>query len=135
VDEQLDLVEVYEGVVAERAQEAEQLQQELARAELQLELERIWNRIFGSQVAALRVLDAAPQGLTRQALEPIYEDARARRGLALTFDQWMTFLLRDGLGGSLVELAPQGTYHIGQKGQALLGYGDVSGYGNMLRPH
>lgn len=120
-----------EEAIAGQLAQAEELARQVGRLEAQLDLEQHWNRIFGSQVAALRALDAAPQGLTRQALEPIYEEGR-RRGLVLPFDQWMAFLLRDGLGGSLVAIAPDGTYLITQKGGALLGYGDASGFGPRL---
>jgi hypothetical protein len=45
----------------------------------------------------------------------------------------MAFLMRQGLGGSLVEIAPDGTYRITLKGGALVGYGDASGFG--FRPY
>ncbi len=132
--EGLDLVEYYEQALTEQQTEAEQLQQQLAVAELRVELEMLWNRIYGSQINALRQLRDAPNGLTREALKPIHADAQARRGLLLPFDTWMEFLIRKtGPSGSFVTLAPDGTYLITQKGVAFLGYGEASGY--RYRPY
>jgi hypothetical protein len=75
-----DVANAAEEAIAGHFEEAQELREQLGRTEALLDLEQYWNRIYGSQVAVLRALDAAPRGLTRQALQPIrrWEASRSR---------------------------------------------------------
>lgn len=97
-----------------------------------LDFERTWNVIYGSQLAVLRALSAAPAGLPRSAIEPVFEDAKKNRGLlpSWKFDDWMGFLLRTHheIGLPLVEINERGNYQLSARGSAFLGYVDRIGY-------
>jgi hypothetical protein len=54
------------------------------------DFERIWGLIFGSQIDALRRLNAVP--MNRQELQDIHTEATAQRGMAHPFDRWLAFL-------------------------------------------
>jgi hypothetical protein len=113
--------------------EVQQLRDQLVFKDMLLDFERIWNAIYGSQVHALRVLRAAPEGAPRQSLEPIFEEAK-KRGLpaTLAFEDWMQFLLAptNTTDQGLVFIDAAGNYRLSTRGRAFVGYVDRNRYGN-----
>jgi hypothetical protein len=130
IDEQFELVE---GVRAEyvRRLAEEQVQQteltnylltELATKELQVDFERIYRIIWGSQIAALRSLRAAPAGLPRTPIEAHLSQAKQTTIEILrpkaTFEEWFSFLESTDLATA----SPDGLYRIKPKGVGFLTY-------------
>ena len=107
-------------------QTLEQLTRDLISAQVELDFERIYRLILGSQIRALQALrDAHPGSAPRSLIEPIFESARAQAPLALgtwTFEQWIGFLLRQ----SVVEQLGDGMFRITQKGLAFVAYLEVA---------
>lgn len=116
-------------------QTAEELIQQGLTTRIELDCERGYRLIFGSQIRALRALsDALPTSVPRSLLEPIFEAAKSAQILALpewwTFEQWVGFLLRQSvLGRPFVQQLGDGTYKLEDAGQAFLRYIDNNGFG------
>jgi hypothetical protein len=111
----------------------ERLTGELVSAQLELDFERTYSAILGSQVRLLHALgEAHPASVPRAFVEALFDAEKTRWGLVLgswSFEQWMGFLLRRGYGGrSLVEQLGDGTYKLTEKGGAFLGYLQSRGY-------
>lgn len=130
------VVDEYEEQLGQEQQQhqqtVEQLTGALVSAQVDLDFERIYRLILGSQIRALQALrDSHPASVPRSLLEPIFEAAKAQAQLALaswTFEQWIGFLLRAGGAGDqpLVEQLGDGTYKITQKGLAFTAYIEVA---------
>jgi len=136
IDEQEELIESVRHEYEERLAE-EQVQQaeltsyllnELAAKELQVDFERIYRVIYGTQVAALRALRAAPAGLPRAAVEAPLEQAKQSSIELLrprvTFADWFGFLERNDLATA----GDDGLYRITPKGVGFLTYIEGLGY-------
>lgn len=139
VAEEADLlaeqVEEYELRLAEQQLAAQEergrLLRQLAVAELGRDFERIYRVIYGSQIAALRSMLAAPEGLPREALEAHLTASKATWTAmpfiqSLTFEQWIGFLLSNAL--AMLPQPPPGPYRITSKGSGFLGYIDAGRY-------
>jgi hypothetical protein len=128
-EEQSELIELvagaYEVQLAQAQQEherqVEHLVNRLVRAQFELDFERQYQWIFGSQVRALRAMRDAGGQLPRAALEPIFEGVWAQLATGLTFDTWMSYLLHASYHSALV-VHVNGTYQITPKGLAFLAY-------------
>jgi hypothetical protein len=120
------VVEEYEAQMAQaqeqHQEQVERIINELVVARLELDFERQYQWIFGSQLRALRALRDARGQLPRAALEPIYEAVRPQLWSGFTFDTWIGYLLRVTLHSALAVAVNGGTYHITPKGRAFLGY-------------
>jgi hypothetical protein len=122
------IVNDYEAQLQERGEQYEQqeaqLRSDLFIARLELDLERTYRWIFGSQIQALRALqDAHPASVPRTLVEPIFDAAKAQYPdfhRASTFETWIRFLLNEGIAGSLVEQLGDGTCKVTLKGTAFL---------------
>jgi hypothetical protein len=142
VEESKELVQAYqeedeahEAQVMEARLEREYLRRRLAVTEIQLDFERIYRVIYGSQIAALRSLRAAPEGsLPRGFLESHLALSKATWTAFphiqnLTFEEWLGFLVRNELVSVPVanDLASVLAQHdtITQKGAAFLDYIDL----------
>lgn len=125
-----EIISDYERELAERQEERQQSEQaliaELVSAQIDLDFERIYRVIFGSQVQALRALrDVHPASVPRTLVEPIFGAVKAQFSdafAAWSFEMWIAFLLREGYGGSLVEQLGDGTFRLTLKGSTFLDY-------------
>ena len=122
------IVDAYEQSIAEAQQTEEALRRELAFTQIELEFERLYRIIYGSQMAALRELAGAdPGGVPRQRLHHDYRAARAKWGdvvLPDDPDTWASFLTV----ADLAELRPDSRNYITPKGKAFLNYVNAKGY-------
>ena len=122
-----------ERVRAEAEESAERLAEQVVFARLELDFERTYGLIFGSQLRALRALRVAGvEGLPRHEIEVHFEAMRAvAEGVGAdpwAFEQWMTYLMRATYSGPLVEVAASGNYVITQAGNNFLIYIEMRGY-------
>jgi hypothetical protein len=107
-----------EEEIARLEQDTQELGDRLARAEIELKFERIYNIIFGSQIRLLKLLDLRPDGEDRDYIEQFYQDvARTHPDLFRDdhLDRYISFLTDNGL----VEYA-NSKYRITQEGQVFL---------------
>jgi hypothetical protein len=118
------LIDDYEQRLQERHLQAEEERKELLRhialTDLQLSYERTYRVIYGSQIAALRALRAAPNGVTRSGLNVLLEQSKATWSFAtwlqaLPLDTWLGFLFYEelitypnGVGQDPVKITPKG---------------------------
>jgi hypothetical protein len=128
-----ELREEYETALAVTQQQSseviERLLTQVATTELRADFESIYAHIYESQVAALRTIRATPTGAHRISLEAHLSQAKTVWGAApwfqvLTYEDWIGFLLRNGLA----EIGDDGLYRITPKGAAYLGYTEGLGY-------
>jgi hypothetical protein len=100
-------------------------------AQIALEYERVYNAIYGSQIAALRLFKDSPDGLRKEQLQE--HVTRVKETFAfvawvqtLTFNGWIGFLLIK----LLVENPPpdSNVYKITPKGSGFLDYIDTAKY-------
>ncbi|MDQ5822320.1 MAG: hypothetical protein M3540_12845 [Actinomycetota bacterium] len=128
-------VEEYERLLGEQhlaaQEERARLLRQLAAAQLGRDFERIYRVIYGSQIAALRSLNATEDGVPQIALEAHLNQSKATWTTmpfiqSLTFEQWMGFLLRNGL--AIHPEPPNGPYKITSKGSGFLGYIEAGRY-------
>jgi hypothetical protein len=123
------LVEAYEQAANTEAA----LTRELALKDLQLDFERIYRVIYGSQVDALRQLRQLPSGSDRDTLRMHFLQAQAAAPpvpalQARTFEAWLAWLISIGL----IEVDSMNQLHLTTKGSAFLDYIDASGYPQPL---
>ena len=72
----------------------------LAGAQIVLHFERTYNTIYGSQVRALRWLNAAQRGVAASELKPFFDEAKQRFEALYSsyeFRQWLIYLATQGL--------------------------------------
>lgn len=115
-------------VLEENAQQVfQQLLNELSIKDIQLDFERIYNLIFGSQIALLELLLPIPEGESRIFLNLYYSRVKVLN--SPTFDNWafdvyVDFLIKN----KLVEFTPTGNFRIIEKGRGFLSYITNLGY-------
>jgi hypothetical protein len=109
----------------------EVLLRKLATTEIRADFESIYARIYGSQVAALRTLGAAPNGASRASVEAhlaqVKNDVSERLVVwlqSLPFEEWFGYLQQQGLA----EVDAAERYHITAMGVGFLAYIDGLGY-------
>ena len=102
------------------AEERTELLRHIAIKDLQLDYEREYRVIYGSQISALRALAATPAGLDRAALQAILDQTKTTYSWAewlqgLSFDNWIGFLFLEdligypnGLGQDPITITPKG---------------------------
>lgn len=111
----------YEARYAELEQNTQKLIQELSLKELQLEFERIYNVIFGSQIRLLELVRTKPDGADWHCLSAYYEQVKRTNPGSFTnwaVDQYLQFLLTR----KLIELDPAGYHRLTEKGSSFLSY-------------
>jgi hypothetical protein len=67
---------------------------------IRAKFEEIDREIYGTQMNLLMALQGAPQGLTREEIEPFFQahiEWLKKEGMSNTFDNWMLFLIARGL--------------------------------------
>jgi hypothetical protein len=133
---------VIANLQAEHAVKLEQAQHEaqaviqrllrrLAITEIRADFESIYGRIYGSQVAALRTLRAAPNGAARASVEAHLAHVKSNVNLRLVlwletlrFEEWFGYLQQQGLA----EVDTDERYHITTRGACFLAYIEGLGY-------
>jgi hypothetical protein len=120
---------------AKAGDERRRLLAQLVVAQLALDYERIFRVIFGTQIQALRSMQATPEGVHRDALQKLVDESalgasivRAASGGAptISFQSWIGFLLIY----RLAENPPPDTdvYKITTRGTGFLNYIDAGRY-------
>lgn len=122
-DEELldEMQKEYETKYAELEQNSQKLIQELSLKDLQLEFERMYHVIFGSQLRLLDLLSAKPAGVDRQLLASYYAEVQKAHPGSFTnwpLEQYLQFLLTR----KLIELGEHGRYRLTEKGSSFLSY-------------
>ena len=108
------------------------------RAEIELDLERTYRIVWGSQVRALRLLASRDAQVgSREDVEAVYASAVAmwpKFFERIPFEQWMRFLLAETHyeGASLVAAELGGGYRITEVGEVFLAYIDHRAYPEPL---
>lgn len=117
--------EVVEEIAGAAVAAQEEVVRELSMARLNFEFERLFNRIFGSQVFLLERLRDGPKH------EPFMDawfngvvEKYPTMGMTYSKESYLGFLLANGLAEEEVP----GTYRITDKGRAFLGYLAFAGY-------
>jgi len=94
-----EIIENYEYQLALASEDVDQLRRDLAFEDLMLDFERIYLRIYESQMTALRTLrGASPSGLTRGSLEPFLRVVKVTYpsvAAVLSFARWIDFSQSD----------------------------------------
>ena len=108
----------------------------LNRKELRADFEYVWGRIYGSQIAALRVLRAmSPAGVERDGLEANLRAVKAQFPALqwvqnLPFERWFAFLEQNDLATRAADAAD--LFHVTPKGTGFLTYIEALAYPNRL---
>jgi hypothetical protein len=109
----------------------QRLLRQLAIAEIRADFESIYARIYGSQIAALETLRAAPNGASRASVEAhlaqVKNSVSTRLVVwlqSLPFEKWFGYLQQHGLA----EVDADERYHITTMGAGFLAYIEGRGY-------
>lgn len=94
---------------------------EISKKDLELEFERIYNLIFGSQVRLLEILlPNSGDGLPRNFMDSFFNNVKSLWSNLATWntDSYLGYLI----GVNLIEMTTMGNYKITSKGEGFLSY-------------
>lgn len=126
-----ELNDQYKNIIDSLSNNADELKKQLTNKEIELDFERIYNSIFGSQILILKYLNTANfVGLNdiTKYYETVQKNNPVLQGWGI--DQYLTFLV----SSILIEPAPMGGFQITPKGKVFIAYIEEVRKYNLNKP-